>query len=124
MRFGRKPHILLKTNAVSPKGDLIWAKMYYIFMCSRQLSSGCYHKRFDVGSVFSMVKGRFRDLVRSKSDGGRPNRVLAKGVCHRGWAPVRAADDPGIEPPARAGSGDGPKHSNWRTFWCKTLTKP
>jgi hypothetical protein len=26
-RFGRMPHIPFKTNAVCPKGDVIWAKM-------------------------------------------------------------------------------------------------
>ena len=109
VRFGRKPHILLKTNAVSPKGDLIWAKMYYIFMCSRQLSSWCYHKRFDVGSVFSMVKEKFRDTVRSKSEEGQVNEVLAKVLYQKSWAPVTAAHDPGIEPTFGAGSGAEPK---------------
>jgi transposase len=68
--FGRTPHIPFKTNTVSPKGDLIWAKMYNIFMCNRQLFSERYHKRSNVESVFSMVEGRFGDLVRFKSDGG------------------------------------------------------
>ena len=83
-------------------------------MCSRQLFSECYHKRFNVGSVFSMVKGRFEDPMRSNSGGGRPDEARAKVLCHRGWVPMRAAHDPDIEPPARAGSGNGPKLPSWR----------
>ena len=69
--FGRTPHIPFKTDTDSPKGNLIWAKMYYIFMCSQKLFSERYHKRSNLGSVFWTVEGRFGDLVRLKSDGGR-----------------------------------------------------
>jgi transposase len=110
--FGGTPHILFETSTVSPIDDLKWAKMYYIFMCNRQLFSERYHKRSNVESVFSMVEGRFGDLVGFKSDGGRPNEVLAKVSCHKGWALMRAAHDLDIEPPVRAGSGDGPKLSS------------
>ena len=73
-RFGRTPHIPFKTSADFPKGDLIWAKMYYRFMCSRKLFSERHHRRSNAESVFSMVEGRFGDLVRFKSDGGSQTR--------------------------------------------------
>ena len=44
--------------------------MYYTFMCNRQLFSERYHKRSNVESVFSIVKGKFGDAVRSKSEEG------------------------------------------------------
>ena len=55
--------------------------MYYTFICSWQLSSECYRKRSDVEQVFSMVKGKFRDSVRLRSDGGQMNEVLARVLC-------------------------------------------
>jgi hypothetical protein len=76
--FSRTPHIPSKTDTVPPKDDLIWAKMYYVFMCYRQLSSQHYHKRSNVGSVLAMVKGRFKDFARFKSDdGGQVNEEIA-----------------------------------------------
>ena len=122
-RFGRTPHIPFKTSTDPPKGDLIWAKMYYIFICSRKLFSEGYHKRSNVESVFSMAEGRFGDLVRFKSDGGRPNEVPAKVLCHNSWAPARAARDPGIEPTPRAGPVDGPELSCRRAFGAKPPTR-
>jgi hypothetical protein len=41
-----------------------------------------YHKRSNVESVFYMVKGKFGDSVRSKSDVGQVNEVLCKVLCH------------------------------------------
>ena len=123
-RFGRTPHIPFNTSTDSAKGDLIWAKMYYIFMCNRKLFSERYHKRSNVESVFSMVDSRFGDLVRFKSDGGRPNEALAKVLCQNSWAPVTTAHDPGIEPTVRAGSGDGPKLSSWKAFGAKSPIRP
>lgn len=76
--FGCTPHIPFKTDTVPPKDDSIWAKMYYIFMCYRQLSSQRYHKRSNVGSVLPMVKGRFKDFARFKSDDeGQVNEAIA-----------------------------------------------
>jgi hypothetical protein len=35
-----------------------------------------------VETVFSMIKGKFGDSVRSKTDVGQVNEVLAKVLCH------------------------------------------
>ena len=83
--------------------------MYYVFMFNWQLFSERYHKRSNAGSVFSMVKEKFEDAVRSKSEEGQVNEVLAKVLYQKSWAPVTAAHDPGIEPTFGAGSGVEPK---------------
>ena len=41
-----------------------------------------YHKRSNVETAFSMIKGKFGDAVRSKSDIGQLNEVLCKVLCH------------------------------------------
>ena len=68
-----------------------------------------YHQRSNVESVFSMIKGKFGDAVRAKSDQGQVNEVLAKVLCHNMCVLIRAAHDLGVEPTFGAGSGVEPK---------------
>jgi hypothetical protein len=63
----------------------------------------------NVESVFSMIKGKFGDAVRSKSDVGQVNEVLAKVLCHNMCVLIRATHDLGVEPTFGAGSGVEPK---------------
>ncbi len=44
--------------------------MYHLFMFNREEFMRHYHQRSIVESVFSMIKGKFGDAVRSKSDVG------------------------------------------------------
>jgi len=92
-----------------PKDDSIWARMYHLFMFNREESMRHYHQRSNVESVFSMIKGKFDDTVRSKSDVGQVNEVLAKVLCHNMCVLIRATHDLGVEPNFGAGSGVEPK---------------
>jgi transposase len=107
--FGGIPYIPFKSNTVVPKDDSIWARMYYVFMFNRQLFLEHYHKRSNVESVFSMIKAKFGDSVRSKSEKGQVNEVLAKVLCHNICVLIRATHELGIEPTFDAGSGVEPK---------------
>ncbi len=57
-----------------------------------------YHRRSNVESVFSMCKAKFGDAVRSKSDTGMVNEVLAKVLCHNICVLIQAIHELGIEP--------------------------
>jgi transposase len=57
-----------------------------------------YHKRSNVESAFSMIKGEFGDSVRSKSDTGQVNEALCKVLCHIICCLVQAIHELGIEP--------------------------
>ena len=41
-----------------------------------------YHQRSNIESVFSMLKAKFRDHVRSRTDVAMRNEVLCKFLCH------------------------------------------
>ena len=41
-----------------------------------------YHMRSNIESAFSMIKGKFGDAVRSKSDAGQVNEALCKVLAH------------------------------------------
>ena len=78
--------------------------MYHLFMFNRQEYMDHYHKRSNAESVFSMVKAKFGDAVRSKSETGQVNEVLCKILCHNMCVLIRATHELGIEPIFSAGS--------------------
>jgi transposase len=106
---GGTPYIPFKSNTVIPKDDSIWARMYHLFRFNRETFLAHYHKRSNAESAFSMIKGKFGDSVRSKSDVGQINEVLAKVLCHNMCVLLRATHEPGIEPIFGSGSAVEPK---------------
>jgi transposase len=57
-----------------------------------------YHMRSNIESAFSMIKGKFGDAVRSKSDTGQINEALCKVLCHNICCLVQAIHELRIEP--------------------------
>ena len=107
---GGTPYIPFRSNTVIPKGDSIWAKMYHLIIFNRgEFMRHYYHQSSSVESVFSMIKGKFGDAVRSKGDEGQVNEVLAKVLCHNMCVLIRATHDLGVEPTFGAESGVEPK---------------
>ena len=57
-----------------------------------------YHKRSNVESTMSMIKAKFRDHVRSKTDVAMKNEVLCKVLCHNICRLIHAIHELGITP--------------------------
>jgi transposase len=57
-----------------------------------------YHKRSNVESTFSMIKAKFGDAVRSKTDTAMVNEVLCKIVCHNICCLIQETHELGIDP--------------------------
>ena len=67
-----------------------------------------YHQRSNVESTFSMVKAKFCDHVRSKTDVAMKNEVLCKFLCHNICCLIQSQCELGIEPTFwQDGAGDG-----------------
>ena len=61
----------------------------------------CFWRRsvfMENGSTFSMIKGKFGDAVRSKSDIGQLNEVLCKVLCHNLCVLIQSQCELGIDP--------------------------
>lgn len=57
-RAGATPYVPFKTSTVVPKDNgSIWSKMYHLFMFNREIYLEHFHKRSNVESAFSMIKG-------------------------------------------------------------------
>jgi transposase len=75
-----------------------WAEMYYYFQSKRDEFLAHYHKRSNVESTFSMMKRKFGDSVRSKTDTAMTNEVLCKVLCHNLVVLIHETYELGIDP--------------------------
>ncbi len=98
--LGGTPFVPFKSNTVEPteSEEPIWARMYYYFMYNRLTFMEHYHMRSNIESAFSMIKGKFGDSVRSKSDTGQVNEALCKVLCHNICVLIQAIHALEIEP--------------------------
>jgi transposase len=95
---GATAYIPFKTNAVAPTDNSLWAKMYHFYSYNRETFLEHYHKRSNVETVFSMIKGKFGDGIRSKETTGMLNEVLAKVLCHNICVLIQSIHELGLEP--------------------------
>jgi transposase len=96
---GAQPFIPFRANT-NPKlkhSDL-WEKAWHFFSLKRDEFLAHYHKRSNVESTVSMIKAKFRDHVRSKTDVAMKNEVLCKVLCHNICCLISAIHELGITP--------------------------
>jgi transposase len=104
-KHGAVPFIAFKSIHTGAGGGL-WEKMYHFFKFKRSEFLTHYHKRSNVESTINMIKAKFRDHVRSKTDIAMKNEVLCKVLCHNICCLISAMYELGIEPTFLApGSG-------------------
>ncbi|HZZ26887.1 MAG TPA: transposase [Pirellulales bacterium] len=84
----------------------LFAKAFHYFQAKRDEFDARYHKRSNIESTFSMLKAKFGDAVRSKTDVAMKNEVLAKILCHNIVCLISAIYEIGIDP----------------TFWTNTAS--
>ena len=82
--------------------------MFHYFAFRREEFLAHYHKRSNIESTFSMIKGKFGDHVRAKTDTAMRNEVLAKILCHNICCVISAWYELKIEPAFWMPKGDGP----------------
>ncbi len=94
---GASPLIPFKRHATPRLGGL-WAKMFHYFQLHRDEFDARYHLRSNVESTFSMVKAKFRDGLRSKTNIAMKNEVLAKFVAHNICCLIQSMHEFGVDP--------------------------
>lgn len=90
--------ISFKIDTALPDDNSIWTEMYHYFLYNHEEFLTHYHKRSNVETAFSMIKTKFVDAVRSKSDIEQLNEVLCKELCHNPCVIIQAIHELGIEP--------------------------
>ncbi len=79
-------------------GGGTWEKMYHYFQFRRDEFLQHYHKRSNVESAFSMMKRKFGDGLRSKTDVAMVNETLCKILCHNLVVLIHEMCELGIDP--------------------------
>jgi transposase len=97
IRHGATPYIAFK-SIHSGKGGGVWQRMFHYFSFRRDEFLSHYHKRSNVESTFSMIKAKFRDHVRSRTDAAMRNEVLCKILCHNICCLIQESHELGISP--------------------------
>ena len=96
-QYGATPFInFKKCSADGQKG--VWGKMYHFFKYKQDEFMAHYHKRSNVESTFSMIKAKFGDAVRSKTDVAMKNEALCKLLAHNICCLISAMYELGIDP--------------------------
>ena len=95
--MGGTPYIAYKTNA-NPKGEGMYAKMFHLYSFKREEFLTHYHKRSNVEATNSMIKAKFGDHVRSKTDVAMGNEALAKVLCHNICCLIQSVFELGLNP--------------------------
>jgi transposase len=96
-KLGATAYIPFKSNSVQGEAGRLWEKMFLFYQFNREEFEKHYHQRSNAESVFSMVKAKFRDNVRSKCDVAMKNEVLCKFLCHNICCVIMSQVELGIE---------------------------
>jgi transposase len=94
-QHGGTPFIALPCNTTAAKGG-VFAKMFHYYSFNRDDFLGHYHKRSNVESTFSMIKAKFGDHLRSKTDVAMVNEALCKVLCHNICCVIQSMFELGI----------------------------
>jgi transposase len=97
---GATPYIPFKSNvtANTNKGNELWAKLFHFYNFKREEFLTHYHKRSNVETTFSMIKAKFGERLRSKTETAQINEALCKVLCHNLCVVIQSMYELGIEP--------------------------
>jgi transposase len=117
--LGGTAYVPFKSNSLQGEAGTLWEKMYLYYNLHREDFLRKYHQRSNAESTFSMVKAKFRDHVRSRTEVAMKNEVLCKFLAHNicvvhqshielgiepvFWPKEKAADGPVVLPLVRLG---------------------
>jgi transposase len=93
---GAEAFIAPKSSTTGGIGGL-FEKMVHYYLYRKDDFLKHYHQRSNVESAFSMIKRKFGDNVRSRSDTAKVNEALAKLVCHNICCVIMSQCEMGIE---------------------------
>jgi transposase len=97
--LGAVPYIPFRKNATGrAKGSPMWKKMYHYFSYNQEKFLEHYHKRSNAETTFHMIKSKFGDGVRSKTEVAQINEVLLKVLCHNICVIIQEMFELGVEP--------------------------
>ena len=97
---GAQPYIPFKSNstATDRRQSSVWKRMFHFYMYNQEWFMQHYHKRSNVETTFSMMKAKFGDYLKSKTEQAQINEALAKILCHNLCVVIQSIYELGIDP--------------------------
>jgi transposase len=65
---GATPYIPFKSNTTGKSGTELWKKLFHYYSFNREEFLTHYHKRSNVETTFSMIKAKFGERLRCKTE--------------------------------------------------------
>ena len=98
-KLGIMPRIPFNERVTAnPRGHShIWRDLYNYFTYHREAFLEKYHQRSNIESVFFMIKSKFGDYVRSKTDTACINEIYLKLICHNLCCVIQETFELGIQ---------------------------
>jgi transposase len=97
-QLGGTAFVPFKSNSVQGEAGSLWEKMFLYYNFRRDEFLKHYHQRSNMESTIAMIKAKFRDHVRSRTDVAMKNEVLCKCLCHNIVVVHQSHIELGIEP--------------------------
>jgi transposase/predicted nucleic acid-binding Zn finger protein len=94
------PYIPFKVNtkATGKKCSALFKSMFHYFSYNQGKFMQSYHKRSNVESTFHMIKSKFGDSLRSKTERAQINEALLKVLCHNICCLIQSMYELGLKP--------------------------
>jgi transposase len=96
-KHGGTPYIAFRSNARGDSKCATWNRLFHYYSYHREEYMTHYHKRSNVESTFSMIKSRFGERLRSRTQAAQVNEVLCKVLCHNLCVLVQSMYELGVE---------------------------
>jgi transposase len=95
---GATPYIPFKSNVNIKRGDDLWKKLFHFYSFKREEFLMHYHKRSNVETTFSMIKAKFGERLRCKTETAQINEALCKVLCHNLCCVIQSMYELGVAP--------------------------
>lgn len=96
---GAQPYIAFRSNANAKdkRQTSVWKSIFHYYMMNQERFMQHYHKRSNVESTFSMIKAKFGERLRSKTETSQRNEVLCKILAHNLCCVIQSMYEFGVE---------------------------
>lgn len=98
LAHGATPYIPFKVNANPDNGGEVWQRLYHFYNFKRDEFLAHYHKRSNVESTFSMIKAKFGERLRCKTETAQTNEALCKVLAHNLCCVIQSMYELGVDP--------------------------
>lgn len=96
---GGTPYVPFKSFTTGKgDGNPLWQKMWGLYTYQREEFLSHYHRRSNMETTVSMIKGKFGDAIRSKTDTAMENELLCKVLCHNICVVAQSVYELGLRP--------------------------